>query len=192
MRLSALTVVASLVAASIAGARFAGPVGAAFGLFAAMTVAGGLVALFQSSAARGAAGLCVSLLGTAGLFLLLGSDFLAMAQVLLGVGGCFALAMCTTLITAHDHKQRKLSRIFAVLTIAAPIVAYVAWKCADVAEFMRSQPGVDSASEAEQIGIALLDPTRYAVALQVVGVLLSVVLIAAAHFMKHTKSKEPC
>lgn len=191
MKLPALIFAACLVAAVFAVARFAGVFGAAFGLFALLAVAGGLVALFQSSATRGAAGLCATLLGTAGLFLLLGSDFLAMAQVLLGVGGFFALMMFTALFGVHDSGERSLARILALLLIAAPTAAFIAWRCADVAEFTRTAAGVNSESEAKMIGIEMLDPTRYAAAFQVAGVMLCVVLVAAAHFSKRTKSKEP-
>ncbi len=191
MKLSALMFAACLFAAVFAGAQFAGPSGAAFGLFALLTVAGGLVALFQSSATRGATGLCASLLGTAGLFLLLGSDFLAMAQVLLGVGGLLALVVFAALFAEHDPRERNFARILALLLIAAPIAAFIVWQCAEIAEFTRSQPGANSGSEAEQVGIALLDPTRYAAALQVVGVLICVVLVAAARLTKRANNKEP-
>ncbi len=191
MKLSALMFAACLFAAVFAGAHFAGPIGAAFGLFALLTVAGGLVALFQSSATRGAAGWCASLLGTAGLFLLLGSDFLAMAQVLLGVGGLLALVVFAALLAEHDPRERNFARILAVLLIAAPIAAFIVWQCAKLAEFTRSQPGANSKSEAEQLGIALLDPARYAAALQVVGVLICVVLVAAGHFTKRANAEEP-
>ena len=102
-----------------------------------------------------------------------------------------ALVVFAALFAEHDPKERSLARILALLLIAASFAAFIVWQCADVAEFTRSRPSVNSGREAEQIGIALLDPTGYAVALQVVGVLLCVVLVAAAHFAMRTNSREP-
>src|SRR5258707_488109 len=79
------------LALAVGGLAGAGGEGLVFGLFAFLTIGGGFVCIFERSVVRSAFALLATFSGTAGLFLLLGSDFLAMAQVLIYVGGVLAL-----------------------------------------------------------------------------------------------------
>src|SRR5688500_8006630 len=95
-----------LLAALGAGAHFAGQEGAAFGLFALLTIGGALLCLFERSVVRSAFSLLATFLGTSGLFLLLGSDFLALSQVLIYVGGILALLLFGVMLTPPDLTER--------------------------------------------------------------------------------------
>ena len=161
------------------GAYFAGEIGAAFGLFALLSIGGALVCLFERSVVRSAVALLSTFLGIAGLFLLLGSDFLALAQVLIYVGGILALLLFGVMLTPSDPSERKLARVLAALLITGTIGALVAWRCASVPAFIRLGPPEASRSDAETIGVALLDPTQYLICFELAAVLLTVALVAA-------------
>ena len=75
------------------GASSAGAEGVAFGLFTALTLGGSLVCVWERSVVRSAFSLMATFTGVAGLFLLLGADFLAVAQILIYVGGILALIL---------------------------------------------------------------------------------------------------
>ena len=96
----------------------------AFGLFAFLTVGGALVCVWERSVVRSAFSLMATFSGTAGLFLLLGADFLAMAQILIYVGGILALMLFGVMLTPPDLTERKLPR---VVSGAWPSSARSAW-----------------------------------------------------------------
>ena len=75
------------VVAAIGGGLIShGAEGMAFGLFASFTIGGSLMCIWERSVVRSAFSLMATFMGVAGLFVLLGHDFLAMAQVLIYVG----------------------------------------------------------------------------------------------------------
>ncbi len=193
-----------LAAAMGAGAHFGGAQGAAFGLFALLTIGGGVVCLFEKSVVRGAFSLFSTFVGTAGLFLLLQSDFLAMAQILICVGGILVMILFGAMSAPIEIGERRLTRIFAALLFLAPICGLVAWRCADVGAFRSAHalaqedenpnpdvPRIASdivdpipTSDAGSIGVALADSKQYVVAFEVSGLLLVVALVAALYIAR--------
>jgi NADH-quinone oxidoreductase subunit J len=175
---------AGLIACVGAGAYYAGAQGAAFGLFALLTLGGGLICLFERSVVRSAFALMSTFLGTAGFFLLLGSDFLAMAQVLIYVGGILALLLFGVMLTPPDLSERRLLRVFAALFAAGGVATLVVVRCADVPAFTRTGAIEAHASDAELIGVAFLDPAQYLVAFELAAVFLTVALVAAVYIAR--------
>ncbi|MEO6710791.1 MAG: NADH-quinone oxidoreductase subunit J [Planctomycetota bacterium] len=193
-RLAAALLAVLLAGASWVGAHFAGLQGAAFGMLALLSVGGALVCLFEPSLVRSCTALLVTLLSSAGLFLLLDSDFLALAQVLVGAGGVFALLLFGVMLAPPDPAERSLARILVALLLLAPLCGLAAWRCGGVEAFTNPMHAgmtsgkagitIDPAparpqSDAGRIGVALVDPNRYAVAFEVAGLLLVVALVAA-------------
>jgi len=184
---------ALLAAAVFVGARFAGPEGAGFAVFALLTVGGAAACLFARSTVQSARALLATILGTSGLFLLLESDLLAVAQVLVFSGGVLALILFGAKLVPEDPSERKLSRILGALLLVLPLCAVVAWHASSWGAFVLEQPspakrdeliGADwfppeATSDAGRIGVALLDPKQYAVALEFAALLLAVALVAA-------------
>ena len=93
----------------------AGGEGAAFALFAVMTLGGGLVCVWERSIVRSAFALMSTFSGVAGFFVLLESDFLAMAQILIYVGGILALILFAVMLTPPDMEERRLPRVLGAL-----------------------------------------------------------------------------
>ncbi|HED65640.1 MAG TPA: hypothetical protein ENJ09_08800, partial [Planctomycetes bacterium] len=103
----------ALLALGLLGAGLAvgGAAGLSFGLFATLTLGGALVCLWERSVVRSAFALMGTFIGIAGLFLLLESDFLAMAQILIYVGGILALLLFGVMLSPPDLDERRLTRV---------------------------------------------------------------------------------
>ncbi|MEW6073516.1 MAG: NADH-quinone oxidoreductase subunit J [Planctomycetota bacterium] len=179
----------SAVAAG-AGLRAAGAAGLAFALFAALTIGGSLMCVWERSVVRSAFSLLATFLGVAGLFLLLEADFLAMAQILIYVGGVLALLLFGVMLTPPDPAERRLPRLLAGLVLIGAAVAWVAGEVAGAARWATSSVPGDGAAEggfsgAERIGVGFLAPADgYLVAFELAAVVLTVALVAAVYIAR--------
>jgi len=170
------------------GASAAGSEGFAFALFALLTLGGAAVCVWERSVVRSAFSLMSTFLGVAGLFVLLGSDFLAMAQVLIYVGGVLALLLFGVMLTPPDLSERKLSRVGAATALVGAGFAYLVSKVAGqyttwaVADELPEPTG-----HAREIGLAFLDPRQYVVAFELAAFLLTVALVAAVYIARRRR-----
>jgi NADH-quinone oxidoreductase subunit J len=181
------------IAATVAlamGLRAAGGEGLAFGFFAVLTLGGSAVCIWERSVVRSAFALMATFMGTAGFFLLLGADFLAMAQILIYVGGILALILFGVMLTPPDMGERKLPRI----GVAAVLIGGgMAWVALQVAGQTRSWALVsddalpEPTSHAREIGLAFLHPEQYVVAFELAAFLLTVALVAAVYIARRRR-----
>lgn len=189
MRLQIAGAVIVLAACVGAGASLAGTPGAAFGLCAALAIGGALGCLFGRTPTHSARALLATLFGTAGLFLGLGSDLLAVTQLALGAGGALLLLSSAARQMPAAGEQHSLARGVASLLIVGLPTAFIAWRCVGVARFRQAAPpGPRAFSEAAELGVALVDPTRLAVALEIAVLLLAVALVAGAYFLGRARA----
>ena len=168
------------------GVATAGPEGGIFGFFAAFTLGGGLMCIWERSVVRSAFSLMATFCGVAGLFLLLGHDFLAMAQILIYVGGILVLILFGVMLTPPDLTERQLPRVGAGLALVLGAVAIVGVKVAAVVEWAQADELPEVATKAEDIGGAFL--TDYVVAFELAAVLLTVALVAAVYIARRKPS----
>lgn len=183
-----LLTVGTLVALG-AGLSSAGAMGLAFALFAVLTLGGSLICIFERSVVRSAFALMATFGGVAGLFLLLGADFLAMAQILIYVGGILALLLFGVMLTPPDPSERKLSRVLGGLAAIGIAVAWVAFKvgattnaAGQVWAVRDDLPPVES--RITEIGIGFVDPTGYLIAFELAAFFLTVALVAAVYIAR--------
>ena len=94
-----------------------------FYLIAAVTVASAAGVAFSNNVVYSAFALMGTLLGAAGLFLLLAADFVAVVQVLIYVGGILVLTLFAVMLTHRIAdvrvSNRSLGRLPALLVIGA-------------------------------------------------------------------------
>jgi len=99
---------------------------------AGMTLVGGLLAVVLKDVFRAALGLVLSLLGVAGLYLMLAAQFLAAAQVLVYIGGVAVLILFAIMLTKNVRSPHQRSwgsslipaaLLFLLLTPALCIIA---------------------------------------------------------------------
>jgi len=175
------------------GLAAAGSHGLAFALFAFLTLGGGIVCVWERSVVRSAFALMGTFTGVAGLFVLLEADFLAMAQILIYVGGILALLLFAVMLTPPDLGERKLSRILAATLMVGGGTLYLGMRVASSAHwFVRGAP-LDGRAQgeygsAERIGVGFLAVDQYVVAFELAAVVLTVALVAAVYIARRKKS----
>ena len=141
-------------------------------------------AAFSNSVVRAAFSLFFTLFGMAGYYLLLGSDFIAVTQVIIYVGGILVLIMFGVLLTNRSFPSTVTCGLRQTLMLALPALALFsilsaavfsgAWKVKPIIE--SPQPSI------RQLGHALLE--SYLPALEIAGVTLLLCLIGAAYLVR--------
>jgi len=172
-----------------AGLASAGAEGLAFGLFAFLTIGGGLVCVWERSVVRSAFALLATFSGVAGLFLLLGADFLAVAQILIYVGGILALILFGVMLTPPDLSERKLPRVLGGLAAIGAGTFWVASKVGSTVVWATSsEPLPPMRTKAKEIGVGFLAVDQYVVAFELAAVLLTVALVAAVYIARRKRA----
>jgi NADH-quinone oxidoreductase subunit J len=175
------------------GLASAGAAGLAFVLFAAMTLGGGAMCVWERSVVRSAFALMATFTGIAGLFLLLEADFLAMAQILIYVGGILALLLFAVMLTPPDLTERRLPRILAGAVLVGAATLFLGLEVAGTANwFVRGAPldgrAATEVGSAERIGVGFLALDQYVLAFELAAVVLTVALVAAVYIARRKRS----
>lgn len=151
----------------------------ATGLLMAVTIAGALVAVNVRNILHAIFGLALALLGIAGLFLILGSPFVAAMEVLIYVGGISVAMVFAVMLSSVTHVEpeggtRRLLAALAAGTLVAGVVVAV-----HHAGFPVDAVGVTDpeAWSVQKIGVELLD--RYNVVFETLSVILLLAIIGA-------------
>jgi NADH:ubiquinone oxidoreductase subunit 6 (subunit J) len=161
--------------------------GAAFALFSALVLGGSLACVWERSVVRSAFALLGTFGGTAGLFLLLGSDFLAVSQILIYVGGILALILFGVMLTPPDLTERRLPRVVTGLVAVGAGVAFVAAKVATTVNWVQAGELADPVPVTEEIGIGFLAYDRYVIPFELAAILLTVALVAAVYVARRRR-----
>lgn len=137
--------------------------------------------------------LLASLSGVAGLYILLGAEFLGVTQVLVYIGGILVLILFGIMMTAKDPLVVRLSEgkrrsagggvLLALFTFAmlATMIMGTGWN--------NDGTNVGSNSTTNEIGYALL--TDYILPFEVISVLLLLVLCGSAYIARRRTDEEP-
>jgi len=175
------------------GLAAAGGEGLAFALFAIMTIGGGIVCVWERSVVRSAFALMATFTGVAGLFVLLEADFLAMAQILIYVGGILALLLFAVMLTPPDLGERKLSRVAVATAFVGGGTLWLAFEVARTAQWFTQGAPLDGRAaaahgSAERIGVGFLAAEQYVIAFELAAVILTVALVAAVYVARRKRS----
>jgi NADH-quinone oxidoreductase subunit J len=151
-----------------------------FFVFALITVISAFVVVFSKNILYAAFALLFTFFGVAGLYVLLQADFLAVAQILIYVGGILVLllfgVMLTNKVVSVDMKTKSMQTIPALIVtvviggVTAGLFLYT-WRGSGV-------PAPDMPTTAVAIGDLLM--TSYLLPFEVASVVLLVALIGAA------------
>jgi len=177
-----------VLACLVWGMRRAGAEGLAFGLCAAFTIGGSLVCIWERSIVRSAFSLLATFGGVAGLFVLLGADFLAMAQILIYVGGILALILFGVMLSPPDLGERRIPRVLVGLVLVGAAFVWVGVKVAASASWAAAPELPPAGSHAREIGVGFLAADQYVVAFELAAVLLTVALVAAVYIARRRAS----
>ncbi len=168
----------------------AGAEGLTFALFAALTLGGSAMCIWERSVVRSAFSLMATFSGIAGFFILLGHDFLAMAQLLIYVGGILALLLFGVMLTPPDLTERKLPRIGAATVLVGIGCLFLFGKVRGMVGSLAVVAAGDLTppeTRADDIGIAFMHPEQYVVAFELAAYLLTVALVASVYIARRRR-----
>ena len=136
--------------------------------------------------------LFLALLGVAALFVLAGADFLAVAQLMVYVGGILVLLIFGIMLTRTPDPEATsqtpnrvivgLGRKFWGLTVSFGLFA-VLFLVIVQANFALSGDTLDSRSTIRTLGVELM--TTHLLPFEIAGILLLVALVGAAYLAMH-------
>jgi len=159
----------------------------AFLVLATTAIAGGIITLWSKYIVHATFGLMMSLLGVAGFYVLLGSDLLAVTQVVVYVGGVVILYLFGVMLTPPDLEERSKLRIGIVggLATVAGILLIAAVNGMSTSGWQGLDPegGVPDAavSVIDSVGRSFMNKDQYLLVFELASVLLLVALIGAVY-----------
>ncbi|WP_265500952.1 NADH-quinone oxidoreductase subunit J [Paracoccus beibuensis] len=157
----------------------------AFYLFAITVCVAGFMVVLARNPVHSVLWLILSFLSAAGLFVLLGAEFVAMLLVIVYVGAVAVLFLFVVMMLDVDFKELKgefaqylpLAGLIAIILLAQLAIAFGAWESSDRSATLRSVPMPVPALNTNAIGLVLYD--RYILPFQVAGLILLVAMIGA-------------
>jgi NADH-quinone oxidoreductase subunit J len=157
-----------------------------FYVFAVITVGSALVVVLARSLIYNAFALLFTFFGVAGLYVLLGADFLAATQLLIYVGGILVLLLFGVMLT---HKIYELDLRSEVTQFAAGGIIWVGVFVSLLVAALKTQwkigPGRPPLATTEDIGRQFLG--AYLLPFEAASVLLLVALIGAAMIVRRRR-----
>jgi NADH-quinone oxidoreductase subunit J len=158
-----------------------------FWLFAALVIGGGIGTLWFRYVVHSAFALMATFLGVAGMFVLLGADFLAVTQVLIYVGGILVLILFGIMLTPPDRRERSNKRVLGLTISILGIVLFLAFRIASVARWMQKPEPPAIGPTAARIGKEFLRADGYLIPFELASVVLLVALIGSVFIARRRK-----
>lgn len=159
----------------------------AFYLFAIVTVVSGLLVVTARNPVHSVLWLILSFLSAAGLFVLLGAEFLAMLLIIVYVGAVAVLFLFVVMMLDIDFAalRAEMTRYFPLASLVGLVILmqlallYAAWTQADGAAALRLAPTPDltQVENTRALGMIMFD--QYFLVFQLAGLILLVAMIGA-------------
>jgi NADH-quinone oxidoreductase subunit J len=157
----------------------------AFYLFAISVIAGGFFTVVSRNPVHSVLWLILSFLSAAGLFVLLGAEFVAMLLIIVYVGAVAVLFLFVVMILYIDFAELKaemakympLALLIALIILMQFVMAFGAWESNAAAESMLAQVTPTDRHNTEALGMILYD--QYFLLFQLSGLILLVAMIGA-------------
>jgi NADH-quinone oxidoreductase subunit J len=159
----------------------------AFYLFAISTIIGGLFTVVARNPVHSVLWLILAFLSSAGLFVLLGAEFVAMLLIIVYVGAVAVLFLFVVMMLDVDFSELKaemakympLALLIGVVILMQLGIAFGVWEFADEAQGLRAAvtPAVEETHNTRALGLLLYD--RYILLFQLAGLILLVAMIGA-------------
>ena len=157
----------------------------AFYLFAVCVIAGGLFTVISRNPVHSVLWLILSFLSSAGLFVLLGAEFVAMLLIIVYVGAVAVLFLFVVMMLDVDFAELKaemakylpLALLSGVVILMQFALAFGAWDFNAAAEGLRANPTPTDTHNTAALGMILYD--QYFLLFQLSGLILLVAMIGA-------------
>ena len=167
----------------------------AFYLFSFSAIIGGLMTVISRNPVHSVLWLILAFLSSAGLFVLLGAEFLAMLLIIVYVGAVAVLFLFVVMMLDVDFSTLKaemasylpLALLIGVVLIMQLSVAFGVWSYADTALSAREALANSTDHNTHAIGMILYD--KYFILFQLAGLILLVSMIGAIVLtLRHRKN----
>jgi NADH-quinone oxidoreductase subunit J len=157
----------------------------AFYLFAICVIVGGLFTVISRNPVHSVLWLILAFLSSAGLFVLLGAEFVAMLLVIVYVGAVAVLFLFVVMMLDVDFAELKaemakympLALLIGLVIFIQFVMAFGAWESSHDAAAMRAQVMPVDRHNTEALGLILYDD--YFLLFQLAGLILLVAMIGA-------------
>ncbi len=155
-----------------------------FYLFAISTIAGGLMTVLSRNPVHSVLWLILAFLSSAGLFVLLGAEFVAMLLIIVYVGAVAVLFLFVVMMLDIDFAELKaemarympLALLIGVVILMQLAMAFGTWGYADAVAVNSAAPTGDAQNTAA-LGLLIYD--KYIMLFQLAGLILLVAMIGA-------------
>ena len=155
----------------------------AFYLFATLTITSAMLVIFARNPVHSVLWLILAFFNAAGLFLLLGAEFIAMLLVIVYVGAVAVLFLFIVMMLDIDFaalrsgftRNLPFGLLLALVLLAEMVIAVSAWKAGPVTG--GAQPAATSQPNIEALGELLY--TRFLFPFEIAGLILLVAMIGA-------------
>jgi NADH-quinone oxidoreductase subunit J len=161
---------------------------------AALAVIPAVAIMLSSEIVRQAFWLLGTLVGVAGLYLLLGADFLGVTQILVYVGGIMILILFGVMLTqrsktafGHAPTARAIGAGLCGVILAAALGIQLAVTASDSATLLDA-PVIKDAGQTREIGELLM--SDYILPFEMVSMVLLAALVGAAFLARRTQDRE--
>jgi len=156
-----------------------------FYLFATCVIAGGLFTVISRNPVHSVLWLILAFLSSAGLFVLLGAEFVAMLLIIVYVGAVAVLFLFVVMMLDVDFAELKaemakympLALLIALVILMQFVMAFGAWESNAAADSLRMQELDPNVSNTAALGLILYD--EYFLLFQLAGLILLVAMIGA-------------
>ncbi|MDV4143917.1 MULTISPECIES: NADH-quinone oxidoreductase subunit J [Shimia] len=157
----------------------------AFYLFALCVIAGGLFTVISRNPVHSVLWLILAFLSSAGLFVLLGAEFVAMLLIIVYVGAVAVLFLFVVMMLDVDFAELKagmaqylpVALLIGVILLMQLGMAVGVWQASDVAEAQRAAVTPDGVENTAALGHLIYD--KYFLLFQLAGLILLVAMIGA-------------
>ncbi|MFK7838177.1 MAG: NADH-quinone oxidoreductase subunit J [Sulfitobacter sp.] len=157
----------------------------AFYLFALCVIAGGLFTVISRNPVHSVLWLILAFLSSAGLFVLLGAEFVAMLLIIVYVGAVAVLFLFVVMMLDVDFAELKaemakympLALLIGLIILMQFMMAFGAWESNAAAEGLRTQVPEAGVHNTAALGLILYDD--YFLLFQLAGLVLLVAMIGA-------------
>ncbi|GGG61780.1 NADH:ubiquinone oxidoreductase subunit J [Salipiger pallidus] len=157
----------------------------AFYLFALCAIVGGLFTVISRNPVHSVLWLILAFLSSAGLFVLLGAEFVAMLLVIVYVGAVAVLFLFVVMMLDVDFaelragmaKYMPLALLIGIVLLMQLGMAFGVWETSEMAAELSTAPTPTDMHNTAAIGVLLYD--RYFLAFQLSGLILLVAMIGA-------------
>lgn len=157
----------------------------AFYLFAICAIIGGLFTVISRNPVHSVLWLILAFLSSAGLFVLLGAEFVAMLLIIVYVGAVMVLFLFVVMMLDVDFAELKaemarympLALLIGVIILLQLGMAYGVWETSDTAPAARTAITPEGMENTAALGVLLYD--KYFLLFQLAGLILLVAMIGA-------------